>query len=85
MAKSDSMKKEINKFLYFYRFLATAFIMWHKMRKIVIMVNKGLISIQLDNKQDYKKFVPKNANELSRKNWTNLGFRLRKAMGEVTK
>ena len=23
MAKSDSMKKEINKFLYFYRFLAT--------------------------------------------------------------
>ena len=24
MAKSDSMKKEINKFLYFYRFLATA-------------------------------------------------------------
>ena len=26
--------------------------MWHKMRKIVIMVNKGLISIQLDNKQD---------------------------------
>lgn len=59
--------------------------MWHKMRKIVIMVNKGLINIQLDNKQDYKKFVPKNANELSRKNWTNLGFRLRKAMGEVTK
>lgn len=55
------------------------------MKKIVIMVNKGLISIQLDNKQDYRKFVPKNANELSRKNWANLGFRLRKAMGEVTK
>ena len=32
--------------------------MWHKMRKIVIMVNKGLISIQLDNKQDYKKICP---------------------------
>lgn len=27
MAKSDSMKKEINKFLYFYRFLATVKIM----------------------------------------------------------
>ena len=27
MAKSDSMKKEINKFLYFYRFLATVIIM----------------------------------------------------------
>jgi hypothetical protein len=26
MAKSDSMKKEINKFLYFYRFLATGFL-----------------------------------------------------------
>lgn len=59
--------------------------MWNRMRKIVIMVNKGLISIQLDNKQDYRKFVPKNANELSRKNWTNLGFRLRKAKGTFSK
>lgn len=53
--------------------------------KINIMINRGLINIQLYNKQDYTKFVPRNANELSRKNWTNLGFRLRKAVEEVTK
>lgn len=41
--------------------------MLDKMRKTFIMINKGLISIQLDNKQDYRKFVPKNANELSKK------------------
>ena len=39
MAKSDSMKKEINKFLYFYRFLATEIFMLDKLEMIKKLVD----------------------------------------------
>lgn len=55
------------------------------MKKLTIlrMINHGLSSIQLNNKQDYQKLVPKNATELSIQNWANINNRLHKAIKAV--
>lgn len=51
--------------------------------KTLKMINDGLSSIQFNNRHDYQKRVPKNAIELSRENWKNIGDRLNKAIKTV--
>ena len=58
MAKSDSMKKEINKFLYFYRFLATVY-MYMKYKKYSYEEFKKLTTeiILTDDYADYNYYA----------------------------
>lgn len=52
-------------------------------KNIVKMALNGSVGMQLYKKDDYSKYIPHSAIQLSEENWARLGSNLRNAMNKV--